>query len=45
MDRFANSLQGSVDTDGIVDGWVGVVSETMQPDAVAVWVREESTPS
>ena len=45
MDRFANSLQGSVDIDGIVDGWVGVVSETMQPRAVAVWVREESTPS
>jgi drug/metabolite transporter (DMT)-like permease len=45
MDRFANSLQGSVDTDEIVDGWVGVVSETMQPRAVAVWVREESTPS
>jgi len=43
MDRFANSLQGSVDTDGIVDGWVGVVSETMQPRAVAVWVREESS--
>ena len=43
MDRFASSLQGSIDTDGIVDGWVGVVAETMQPGAVAVWVREEST--
>lgn len=44
MDEFANSLQGSVDADGIVDGWVGVVSETMHPRAVAVWVREEPIP-
>jgi hypothetical protein len=41
MERFAGSLQGRVDHEGVVDGWVGVVAETMQPASVAVWVREE----
>ncbi|HSJ85279.1 MAG TPA: hypothetical protein VLA91_15875 [Acidimicrobiia bacterium] len=41
MERFAGSLQGRLDHDGVVDGWVGVVAETMQPASVAVWVREE----
>jgi hypothetical protein len=41
MERFAGSLQGQLDHDGVVDGWVGVVAETMQPASVAVWVREE----
>lgn len=40
MQGFAGSLQGQVDSDGLVDGWVGVVSATMQPASVAVWVRE-----
>jgi hypothetical protein len=40
MDRFAGSLQDRVDSEGVVEGWVGVVSETMQPASVAVWVRE-----
>jgi hypothetical protein len=40
MDRFAGSLQDRVDSDEVVRGWVGVVSETMQPASVAVWVRE-----
>jgi len=40
MDRFAESLQGRVDSEGVVDGWVGVVSETMQPASVGVWVRQ-----
>ncbi|MEX1133253.1 MAG: hypothetical protein WED83_00230 [Acidimicrobiia bacterium] len=40
MDRFAGSLRDRVDTEEVVDGWVGVVSETMQPTAVAVWVRK-----
>lgn len=39
MDRFAGSLRDQVDADGVVDGWMGVVSETMQPEAVGVWVR------
>jgi hypothetical protein len=40
MDRFAGSLQDRVDSEGLVEGWVDVVSETMQPASVAVWVRE-----
>ncbi|MDP9144142.1 MAG: hypothetical protein M3N43_05530 [Actinomycetota bacterium] len=39
MDRFAGSLRQQVDSDEVVRGWVGVVSETMQPTVVAVWVR------
>jgi hypothetical protein len=39
MSEFVGSLRGRVDPDGVVDGWVGVVSETMQPSSVGVWVR------
>lgn len=39
MDDFSGSLQGNVDSEGLVDGWLGVVSETMQPSTVAVWIR------
>jgi hypothetical protein len=39
IDDFAGSLRDRVDPDGVVDGWVGVVEETMQPAAVGVWVR------
>jgi len=37
---FAGSLQGRADSEGIVEGWVGVVTETMHPSLVAIWVRE-----
>lgn len=40
MDEFAESLRDRVDANGLLDGWVGVVSETMVPSGVAVWVRE-----
>jgi len=40
MDRFAGSLQDRLGSQEVVDGWVGVVSETMQPASVAVWMRE-----
>jgi hypothetical protein len=40
MDGFAGSLRDQVDAELVVDGWVGVVSETMQPVSVAVWVRD-----
>lgn len=40
IDDFAASLRDRVDPDGVVDGWVGVVEETMQPVAVGVWMRE-----
>jgi hypothetical protein len=39
MEGFAGSLQDRVDPDGVVDGWVAVVEETMQPSSVGVWVR------
>ncbi|HUP14807.1 MAG TPA: hypothetical protein VM848_01955 [Acidimicrobiia bacterium] len=40
MEEFAGSLRDQVDPDEVVEGWVGVVSETMQPKTVAVWVKE-----
>ena len=40
MDEFSGSLRDRVDPDGVVDGWVDVVSETMQPATVGVWVRQ-----
>jgi hypothetical protein len=39
MSEFVGSLRGRVDPDGVMDGWVGVVAETMQPSSVGVWVR------
>ena len=40
VDEFAGSLRDQVDSGEVVDGWVGVVAETMQPSAAGVWVRE-----
>ncbi len=40
MDQFIGSLGDRVDPDGVVEGWVGVVTEAMQPSAVSVWVKE-----
>ncbi len=37
---FASTLQERVDPEGVVDGWLGVVSATMQPASMSVWVRE-----
>ena len=39
MDGFAGSLRDQVDGDQVIEGWVDVVNETMQPAAVAVWLR------
>jgi hypothetical protein len=39
MDGFADSLRDQVDTEQVVQGWVGVVSQTMQPASIAVWTR------
>ena len=39
MDHFADTLRDQVDADQVVDGWVGVVSKTMQPVSVGVWLR------
>ncbi|MET0697359.1 MAG: hypothetical protein ABWZ58_08010 [Acidimicrobiia bacterium] len=40
VNRFASSLRDRGDSENVVDGWVGVVAETMQPAAACVWVRE-----
>ena len=39
IDDFAGSLHQRVDTDEVIDGWVGVVENTMEPAAIGVWVR------
>lgn len=39
MDGFARTLRDEVDSEAIVGGWVGVVSETMQPSSFGVWMR------
>jgi len=40
VDQFAGTLRDQVDSEEVVDGWVGVVAETMQPVSAGVWVRE-----
>jgi hypothetical protein len=40
MDQFTESLRDGVDGNAMVSGWVGVVSETMQPSVAGVWVKE-----
>ncbi len=40
MDQFSESLRDMVDPNAVVRGWLGVVSETMQPVAMTVWVSE-----
>jgi len=41
MDRFSHSLRDQVDPDRVIEGWVGVVSETMQPVSAGTWVRND----
>jgi hypothetical protein len=40
-DRFGNLVRDEVDMDRIVEGWVDVISETMQPTTIAVWVNND----
>jgi uncharacterized membrane protein YbhN (UPF0104 family) len=40
IDNFAGTLRHRVDPEEVVDGWLGVVSETMQPAAAGVWVKQ-----
>lgn len=37
--NFVVTLRDQVEATGLVDGWVGVVSETMQPSSVGAWIR------
>jgi hypothetical protein len=39
MSDFSGSLRDRVDADQIVDGWCTVVTDTMQPSSVGVWIR------
>jgi hypothetical protein len=39
MDRFAGSLRDQVDDGRVNDGWMDVVSATMQPETIGVWIR------
>jgi hypothetical protein len=40
MDGFSGSLRDELDPVHVIEGWVGVVSDTMQPASAGVWVRE-----
>jgi hypothetical protein len=39
IEGFVASMRGRVDPEGLVDGWIGVATETMQPVSVGAWVR------
>ena len=39
MDQFAGRLREQLDIDGIADGWTQVVSDTMQPSSLGIWMR------
>jgi hypothetical protein len=39
VEQFTATLRDGFDADGLVAGWVGVVSETMQPREIGVWTR------
>jgi hypothetical protein len=41
MDGFAYSLRDRVDPEEVMTGWVDVVSSTMQPDSISMWVRHD----
>ena len=40
LEGFAASLRDGVDHNDVARGWVDVVSQTMQPTTVGLWVRE-----
>lgn len=39
MDGFAGSLRDETDSARVIEGWLAVVAETMQPERVGVWVK------
>jgi hypothetical protein len=41
-ETYTRGLSDQIDPDRIVNGWIGVISETVQPATVAVWVRSEA---
>ena len=38
-EAFAASLRDRTDPDDVLDGWVGVITDTMQPSTIGVWMR------
>jgi len=42
VDQFAKRLRDQVDANRLADDWADVVTGTLQPAAVGVWVREET---
>lgn len=40
IETFTGTLRDDADPGSVVERWVGVVSETMQPSAVGAWVRD-----
>jgi hypothetical protein len=41
VERFSGSLRQDLGPNTLVRGWVDVVSETMQPSSVSVWIRND----
>lgn len=41
IDGFSGSLREDLDPDTVVRGWIGVVSATMEPASISVWVRND----
>jgi hypothetical protein len=39
IEGFVASMRDQVDPEGLIDGWVGVATETMQPSTVGAWIR------
>jgi hypothetical protein len=39
MDEFAGTLREQLDMGGIAEGWTRVVSDTMQPSTLGIWIR------
>jgi hypothetical protein len=43
IDSFSGSLRDQVDPDQVIAGWAGVVTETMQPSEIGVWIRARAS--
>jgi hypothetical protein len=40
VDEFGNRLRNQTDIDALATDWVSVVTETLQPSAVGVWIKD-----